>query len=210
MIYKTWESVPASQWKWENFSPQELACKGTGELRIDRDAMDRLQRLRQAMGHPLIVTSGYRSPEHNRRVGGARNSMHLKGRAFDISTVNVDPQTLIDVAKRVGFSGIGTYPKQGFVHLDTGPVRTWGEPFPSRVTRFQPEQSATPVLSTAQGRATITGVVGIVAAAAPGLAEVAQHPLANVVPWVGAVIAVAAIGALLVAAIRRARAHKDA
>jgi zinc D-Ala-D-Ala carboxypeptidase len=210
MIYKSWESVPAAQWKWENFTPQELACKGTGELRVNRDAMDRLQRLRKAMGHPLIVVSGYRSESHNRRVGGAKNSMHLQGRAFDISTVNVDPQTLVDVARQVGFSGIGTYPKQGFVHLDTGPTRTWGEPFPERVTRFQPEPTARPVLSTGQGRATITGVVGIVAAAAPGLVEVAQHPLANVVPWIGAAVAAVAVAALVVAVILRAKDSSDA
>lgn len=210
MMYSSWESVPAADWKWENFSPQELACKGSGELLVNRDAMDRLQRLRKAMGHPLIVVSAYRSHRHNAAVGGAKNSMHLQGRAFDISTVNVDPQTLMDVAKRVGFGGIGTYPRQGFVHVDTGPVQSWGDPFPERATRFQPEPSAKPVLSTSQGKATVTGLVGIVAAAAPGLAEIAQHPLANVVPWIGAVVAAAAVAALVVAVIRRAKDSGDA
>lgn len=47
-----------------------------------------LDPLREAWGKPLTVTSGYRCPELNRIVGGARTSHHLRGMAADISTGN--------------------------------------------------------------------------------------------------------------------------
>lgn len=47
-----------------------------------------LDPLREAWGKPLTVTSGYRCPELNRIVGGAKTSHHLRGMAADISTGN--------------------------------------------------------------------------------------------------------------------------
>ena len=44
-----------------------------------------LDPLREAYGNPIIVNSGYRCPELNRAVGGARNSQHTKGEAVDIT-----------------------------------------------------------------------------------------------------------------------------
>src|SRR4051812_21790333 len=50
------------------------SCRGTGAVKINEDALDCLQALRDLIGKPMIVLSGYRSPEHNRRVGGASAS----------------------------------------------------------------------------------------------------------------------------------------
>lgn len=47
-----------------------------------------LDPLREAWGKPITVTSGYRCPELNRRVGGSRTSHHMRGMAADISTGN--------------------------------------------------------------------------------------------------------------------------
>jgi len=44
-----------------------------------------LNKFRSAYGKPMIVTSGYRSPEHNRKIGGAKNSAHLSCQAADFS-----------------------------------------------------------------------------------------------------------------------------
>lgn len=140
-FYQHWRNVPANAWRWANFSPAEIACRGTGKLRVNADALDRLQALRTALGKPLIVTSGYRSPEHNRCVGGATASKHMEGTAFDISMSNHDPAAFIAAARREGFSGIGTYPRSGFVHIDTGPARVWGDPFPVRASSFAPDQA---------------------------------------------------------------------
>ena len=41
-IYRHWKDFPTSKWRWPNFSPQEMASKGEGELLIDEQAMDKL------------------------------------------------------------------------------------------------------------------------------------------------------------------------
>ena len=49
---------------------------------------------------PIAIRSAYRSPEHNKRVGGAKASKHLEGTAFDISMANHDPETFIAAARK--------------------------------------------------------------------------------------------------------------
>jgi zinc D-Ala-D-Ala carboxypeptidase len=56
-VYKAWQHFPMSGWRWPNFSPQEMASKREGELMIDEDALDKLQKLRNILGKPLVVTS---------------------------------------------------------------------------------------------------------------------------------------------------------
>ena len=66
------------------FQPSETKCKcGCGQdiLHALRDALDDL---REAVGFPLEVASGFRCPKRNARVGGARDSMHLRGLAADL------------------------------------------------------------------------------------------------------------------------------
>jgi zinc D-Ala-D-Ala carboxypeptidase len=130
--YASWRDVPERAWRWPNFSPEEIACRGTGRVKIVPDALDKLQALRTRLGKPLTIVSAYRSPEHNARVGGATRSKHMDGTAFDISMANHDPETFIAAARAVGFLGIGTYPRSNFVHVDIGPARVWGQPFPAR------------------------------------------------------------------------------
>lgn len=137
--YAHFRDVPVSVWRWPDFSPAEIACRGTGKLMINEDALNKLQALRTSLALPMIVNSGYRSPEHNKRVGGAAQSMHLEGKAFDISMANHDPASFVAAARAAGFKGIGTYPRSNFIHIDTGPARVWGQPFPARASRFAPD-----------------------------------------------------------------------
>ena len=113
--------------QWRNFSPIEMACKGTGRLKLNVDAMDKLQALRNRIGKPLYILSAYRSPEHNKAVKGAPNSMHLQGCAFDVAMTNLCPADFVAAARAVGFTGIGLYEKQNFIHIDTGRERSWGK-----------------------------------------------------------------------------------
>ncbi len=144
-FYDHWHDVPDTAWRWPNFSAQEIACRGDGEIRINAAALDRLQALRDRLATPLIVHSAYRSPDYNRRVGGAKHSMHLQGAAFDISMANHDPVAFEAAARAVGFTGFGFYPRQNFMHVDIGRARQWGDPFPpregrsGRTTRFASE-----------------------------------------------------------------------
>ena len=134
-----WREVPESAWRWPNFSPAEIACRGTGKLQVNEPALDKLQALRDRLGKPLIVRSAYRSPEHNRAVGGATRSKHLDGAAFDIAMANHDPAAFEAAAREVGFLGFGFYPRSGFIHVDLGPARQWGERFPVRAVPFVAE-----------------------------------------------------------------------
>lgn len=167
--------IPPSTWRWPHFAPAELACRGDGLLWMDERALDALEAVRRRLGVPLIVTSAYRSPEHNRRVGGARASQHLLGRAFDIRCDNIAAEALIDAALREGFRGIGTYPDHGFVHIDfrEKPAR-WGRPFPPREDRFG-EDSVAAIEKERVGKTAATtaaagaGVVGAGAGATGAL-----------------------------------------
>ncbi|HHN67236.1 MAG TPA: DUF882 domain-containing protein [Thermopetrobacter sp.] len=134
-----WRDVPEGFWRWKNFTPQEIACRGDGTLLVNAPALDRLQKLRETLGKPMIVHSAYRSPSYNRKVGGVPHSMHLQGAAFDVSMANHDPVDFETAARNAGFTGFGTYPRQNFMHIDTGRPRRWGDPFPHRAGRFAAE-----------------------------------------------------------------------
>jgi len=166
-LYQRWKDYPITEWRWPDFSPQEMACKGTGKLMLDPDAMDKLQSLRTRLGKPLIITSAYRSPEHNRNVGGAKSSYHMKGVAFDVRQDNHNPAEFLAAAKEVGFTGFGTYPKSGFIHVDTGPARKWGRPFPASATNLsvEPPARSNPAKSTTIQAAGATGVATATGAA---------------------------------------------
>ncbi len=153
-VYKTWQQFPMSEWRWPNFSPQELASKREGELMIDEDALDKLQKLRNILGKPLLITSAYRSEAHNRAVGGASRSQHRLAKAFDVRMDNQDPQHFESVAKAVGFTGIGHYPKSGFMHIDTGPARRWNDG-----SDFPKNSSATPTFPVEPKQETILGKI---------------------------------------------------
>lgn len=120
-------------WRWPNFTPGELACKGTGAafpLSADTEAfLDRLQALRDALGFPFVITSGYRSPAHNSAVGGVGDSPHVKGRAVDIRVYGERALMVVSYARQFGFTGVGVSQKGAhgarFIHLDDteGPAR---------------------------------------------------------------------------------------
>ena len=177
--YAHFRDVPESAWAaWPSFSPAEIACRGTGAIKINTEAMDKLQSLRNRLGKPLIVRSGYRSPSHNRAVGGAPASKHMQGTAFDIAMSNHDPVSFAEAARAVGFLGFGTYPRSGFMHIDLGPARSWGEPFPVRAVPFvaetRPAREALAESRTLRG----TGAAGVATVGAAGV-EVAQEVLAE-------------------------------
>lgn len=118
--------VDLANWPWVNFKPSEFACKSTGKLKIAIPLVNALQTMRREINKPFMVVSGYRSPEHNAKVGGAKHSKHMEGTAVDISMVGHDPHLFERVARRAGFLGFGFYPENNFMHIDLGPKREWG------------------------------------------------------------------------------------
>lgn len=176
--YRHWRDVPERAWRWKNFSPAEIACRGTGQLKLRPEAMDKLQALRDRLGKPLIIRSAYRSPEHNRAVCGATRSKHMDGTAFDIAMANHDPVAFEAMAREVGFQGFGYYPRSGFMHLDLGPARTWGEKFPVRAMPFAPENPPAREVLAESRTLRGTGAAGLATVGAAGV-EVAQEVLAE-------------------------------
>jgi hypothetical protein len=177
-FHRHWGDVPESSWRWPNFSPAEIACRGTGKLLINEPALDKLQALRDRLGKPLIVRSAYRSPEHNRAVGGAKASKHMDGTAFDIAMSNHDPVAFEAAARAVGFLGFGYYPRSGFMHIDLGPARTWGERFPVRAVPFAPEAPISREVLAESRTIRGAGAAGVATVGAAGV-EVAQGVLAE-------------------------------
>ena len=79
---------------------------------------------------PFEVLSAYRSPKTNtnlRRASGgvAKNSFHMYGQALDIRNPNVSTKRLRNIAQGLKAGGVGYYPRSGFIHIDTGAVRSW-------------------------------------------------------------------------------------
>lgn len=106
----------------KNFKLREFACKdGSNLVKVDSELLDKLQKLRDRINKPIIINSGYRTPEHNKKVGGASGSQHLLGKAVDIKVNGMTPTTLAKHAEAVGFRGIGLY--KTFIHVDTRAVK---------------------------------------------------------------------------------------
>lgn len=112
----------------KNFNLAEFHCKdGTPvpEKYYDnvKELAKNLQVLRDEIGEPLHVSgSGYRTPSHNKKVGGAPQSQHLTASAADISAKNYTPKQLAKLIEtlikegRMKQGGLGVYP--GFIHYD--------------------------------------------------------------------------------------------
>ena len=108
-------------WCWEHFKPRELACTQTGELAITVDLMEALERIRRWVDHPLVVTSGYRSPEFNATLGG--HPAHPMGIAVDLALRGKLAYQVLAAAPQFEFTGIGVSQHRArgrFLHLDVG------------------------------------------------------------------------------------------
>jgi zinc D-Ala-D-Ala carboxypeptidase len=87
-----------------------------GDL-MDMELLLMVDRVREQYGKPIIITSGYRTPQHNARVGGKTTSSHIKGLAIDIACDNsTDRFKLKGLLQEVGFNRIGIDKK--FIHVD--------------------------------------------------------------------------------------------
>jgi uncharacterized protein YcbK (DUF882 family) len=82
-----------------------------------------LQILRDYLEEPVRILSGYRSPEHNKAIGGAKLSQHVLVKAADITVKSKSPKQLKKIVEKLisdgklKFKGIGLY--AGFIHVDT-------------------------------------------------------------------------------------------
>jgi uncharacterized protein YcbK (DUF882 family) len=105
----------------------------TGDVHtIDTALLDQLYDLKTLLGvkKPFHIISGFRSPFTNanlrkRSHAVAKNSLHTQGRAIDIRVEGLRTKTIRNAAIAMRSGGVGYYPREDFVHLDTGNFRTW-------------------------------------------------------------------------------------
>lgn len=110
-----------------NFKLSEFACKDGSS--VPKELLPNVQRLatnlqviRDYIHCPITINSGYRTPTYNKRVGGAKNSQHLKAKASDLTTSEYTPKELYDIIEdlinkgAISQGGLGLY--KTFVHYD--------------------------------------------------------------------------------------------
>ncbi|MFP1871324.1 DUF882 domain-containing protein [Lonsdalea quercina] len=99
---------------------------------IDPQLFDQLYRLQVMLGNnkPVQLISGYRSRGTNEDLrshsrGVAKQSYHTQGKAMDFHIEGVQLANIRKAAVKMRAGGVGYYPRSNFVHIDTGPARTW-------------------------------------------------------------------------------------
>ena len=83
------------------------------------------------VSEPYMLLSGYRSPKTNAMLrskssGVAKNSLHMKGQAADLRLKSRSVGQMAKAASACAAGGVGRYSRSNFVHMDCGPVRSWG------------------------------------------------------------------------------------
>ena len=118
-------------WRW--FRPEEFTCKcGCQKNLMDPKFVEKLDGLRDRLGFPLVVNSGYRCPDYNAKISRTgRDGPHTTGRAVDIKVYGSRAFLLVDDAMLAGLTGVGLKQhgphEERFVHLDdlTNGTRPW-------------------------------------------------------------------------------------
>lgn len=104
-----------------HFKIKEFACHdGSDFIIISKSLLDVLESIREHFGNkPVIINSGYRTPDYNKKCGGAKDSQHMRGTAADIHIKGVTPKQIADYAGTIKqyCLGIGVY--KDFTHIDT-------------------------------------------------------------------------------------------
>lgn len=111
------------------FSSKEFENSTDKEFYIDPVLLDKLDLVREEFGESITITSGYRSPAHNAKIGGAPSSQHCLGKAADIrpSISSKEKLDKLYLLCEKYFEAVGDGRNKGFVHVDTrtGKKRRW-------------------------------------------------------------------------------------
>ena len=119
----------------KNFNINEFKCKDGSSVPDEyienvKLLAKNLQVLRDKIDRPITVISGYRSPEYNKKIGGAKRSQHMVAKAADIIVNGMSSTEVKDIivslikCGEMHPGGIGLY--QTFTHYDVrGANRRW-------------------------------------------------------------------------------------
>lgn len=105
----------------KHFRAREFQTGNSNIVIVSNVLLKVLDTLRDKIGEPIYINSGYRTPEHNKAVGGSTLSYHMYGMAADIRADKHTPKELYDILNEMmeGWGGIEEH--ETFVHVD---VRT--------------------------------------------------------------------------------------
>lgn len=138
---RTGESVDTIYWIEGEYIPEALKeithfmrdWRTDQVMKIDPRTIDIAAAAHRLMdtSEPYMLLSGYRSPETNamlrsRSRGVAKNSLHMQGEAADLRLKSRSVAQMYSAALSCHAGGVGKYSRSNFVHMDCGPVRTWG------------------------------------------------------------------------------------
>ncbi len=100
------------------FGPHEFTCDGEiVYYKMDAELLEKLNLARDISGVPFVITSSYRTPESNAKVGGKPNSAHLRGTAVDIAISDGSQRfAILKGLLASGFTRIGV--AKSFIHAD--------------------------------------------------------------------------------------------
>ena len=111
----------------ENFTLKEFRCRDGSDVPEEHMEhvqllAENLQVLRDYIGRPIKIISGYRSPDYNKKIGGARRSQHMTAKAADIKVDGMEPWIVKKIIEHLIHEGhmmkggVGIY--ETFVHYD--------------------------------------------------------------------------------------------
>jgi uncharacterized protein YcbK (DUF882 family) len=138
---RTGESVDTIYWIEGEYIPEVVKeinyfmrdWRTDDTVRMDPRNLDIMAAAHRLMdvNEPYMLLSGYRSPKTNAMLrsqskGVARNSLHIKGQAADLRLQSRSVGQMAKAAAACAAGGVGKYSRSNFVHMDCGPVRSWG------------------------------------------------------------------------------------
>jgi uncharacterized protein YcbK (DUF882 family) len=138
---RTGESIDTIYWIEGEYIPEVLKeinyfmrdWRSDEKTKIDPRNMDILAAAHRLMdiNEPYMLLSGYRSPATNAMLrshsrGVAKHSLHMKGQAADLRLQSRSVSQMAKAATACASGGVGRYSRSNFVHMDCGPVRSWG------------------------------------------------------------------------------------
>ena len=138
---RTGEAIDTIYWIEGEYIPEVLKeinyfmrdWRSGDTIKIDPRNVDILAAAHRLMdvNEPYMLLSGYRSPATNallrsRSSGVAKHSLHMKGQAADLRLQSRSVSQMAKAATACASGGVGRYSRSNFVHMDCGPVRSWG------------------------------------------------------------------------------------
>lgn len=105
----------SKHFKVKEFAQKDFRCD---KVIVDTELIDVLEDIRAHFNKPVNVTSGYRTPEYNTKIGGVKKSQHTKGTAADIKVSGIPAKEVQKYLKHKypNKYGIGSY--STFTHID--------------------------------------------------------------------------------------------